>query len=53
MGETGCGKTRLVKFLCDLQLHNVDVFSKDDTKDVRDQKKADMKKIRNLFLVKV
>ncbi|XP_076855501.1 E3 ubiquitin-protein ligase rnf213-beta isoform X2 [Brachyhypopomus gauderio] len=25
MGETGCGKTRLVKFLCDLQRENRDV----------------------------
>ena len=25
MGETGCGKTRLIRYMCDLQTYDTDV----------------------------
>ena len=53
MGETGCGKTRLVKFLCDLQRYNINIYSDDDNDITLMEKDEAISQIKNLFLLKV
>ena len=53
MGETGCGKTRLVKFMCDLQRKNISIYSADDTAYDLKEKDEAVDSIKNLYLFKV
>ena len=51
MGETGCGKTRLILYLCDLQKPPPDYNPYEKDKDLRDQYKVPT--INNMYLLKV
>ncbi|XP_052087598.1 E3 ubiquitin-protein ligase rnf213-alpha-like isoform X5 [Mytilus californianus] len=60
MGETGCGKTRLIKFMCDLQKPPKklldDLVKSKETDDMEEKEKAQLHeqyKINNMILMKV
>ena len=60
MGETGCGKTRLIRYMCGLQAGPTKFKEKDPKKDPNEDPKKDsnddpkhIKGTRNMLLVKV